>query len=70
MTEREYLSILKDQPEVLTVPEVAKILRIGKNKAYALVSSGNIKAIKIGAKTIVPKMHLIGFLMDTKSYQF
>lgn len=36
MNARVYLSMLKDQPEVLTVSEVAKILRIGKNKAYAL----------------------------------
>ena len=29
MTERAYLSILKEHPDVLSVQEVAKILRIG-----------------------------------------
>ena len=70
MTERQYLSMLKDEPEVLTVIEVSKILRIGKNKAYTLINSGNLSSIKMGGKIIIPKMCLISFLMDTKNYQF
>lgn len=69
MTERLYLSMLKEHPDVLTVLEVAKILRIGKNKAYDLVSSGSLSSIKVGGKIIVPKMCLIQFLLDTKNYQ-
>ena len=67
MNERIYLSMLKDQPEVLTVLEVAKILRIGKNKAYALIKSGELSSVKIGKKVIVPKICLIRFLVDTKN---
>ena len=70
MTERMYLSILKTEPEVLTALDVARILRIGKNKAYALIKSGKLNSIKIGGKIIVPKMCLINYLMDNKSYQF
>lgn len=69
MTERLYLSMLKEHPDVLTVLEVAKILRIGKNKAYDLVGSGSLSSIKVGGKIIVPKMCLIQFLLDTKNYQ-
>ena len=69
MSERLYLSILKDEPEVLTVIEVAKILRIGKNKAYDLVNGGRLSSIKVGGKTIVPKMCLVTFLLDTNNYQ-
>ena len=47
MNARVYLSMLKDQPEVLTVSEVAKILRIGKNKAYALVKNKSLSSIKV-----------------------
>lgn len=61
--------MLKEHPDVLTVLEVAKILRIGKNKAYDLVSSGSLSSIKVGGKIIVPKMCLIQFLLDTKNYQ-
>ena len=70
MTERMYLSILKTEPEVLTPLDIARILRIGKNKAYALIKSGKLNSIKIGGKVIVPKICLIYHLMDTKSYQF
>ena len=69
MTERTYLSILKEYPEVLSVQEVAKILRIGKNKAYTLVNTRVLSSIKMGGKIIVPKMRLIQFLLDTKNYQ-
>ena len=69
MTERIYLSMLKEYPEVLSVREVAKILRIGKNKAYNLVNEGRLSSIKVGGKTIVPKMCLITFLLDTNNYQ-
>ena len=67
MTERAYLSILKEYPDVLSVQEVAKILRIGKNKAYGLVNNGIISSIKMGGKIIVPKLSLIQFLLNAKN---
>lgn len=70
MFEQIYSSILKGQPEVLTVIEVAKILRIGKNKAYSLINNGELSSIKTGNKIIVPKVCLINFLVDVKNYQF
>ena len=69
MTERTYLAILKEYPDVLSVQEVAKILRRGKNKAYTLVNTRVLSSIKMGGKIIVPKMRLIQFLLDTKNYQ-
>ncbi len=62
--------MLKDEPEVLTVLEVARILRIGKNKAYIMINAGSLSSIKVGGKIIVPKMCLISFLLDTENYQF
>ena len=35
-------------PLVLSVEDVADTLAIGRNKAYALVNTGTIKALKIG----------------------
>lgn len=70
MTERNCLSLLKDEPEVMTVLEAAKVLRIGKNKTYDLINSGRLSSIKIGGKIIVPKMCIVSFLMDTNNYQF
>ena len=69
MTERMILSMLKNEPEVLTVTEAAKILRIGKNKAYDLIKTGKLSSIKMGGKIIVPKMCLVRFLTDTNNFQ-
>ena len=66
MTERMYLSMLKDEPDVLTVSEAAKVLRVGLKKAYGLVNSGKLSSIKVGGKIIVPKMSLISFLLQNE----
>ena len=63
MSERYYLSMFKDQPEVLTVIEAAKLLRIGKNQAYDLVRSNKLRAVKVGGKILVPKLRLIDYIM-------
>ena len=38
----------KDIPMVFSVPELARILQIGRNSAYELVKSGQIRSIHIG----------------------
>ena len=69
MTERYFLSILKDEPEVMTVMEAAKILRLGKNKTYDLVNSGRLSSIKVGGRIIIPKMCIVAFLTDSNNFQ-
>ena len=68
MTNHFSLSILQNQPEVLTITELASVLRIGKNKAYQLVSSGEIESVKIGYKTIVLRLSVANFLMTSEDY--
>lgn len=68
MTNHFSLSMLQNQPEVLTITELASVLRIGKNKAYQLVSSGEIESVKIGCKTIVPSLSVAKFLMTSEDY--
>ena len=69
MDERYYLSMLKNEPTVLTVLDLSRILRIGKNKAYELVNSGKISSIKINGKIIIPKLRLVQFLSNENNYQ-
>ena len=64
MHTRYYRTMLKQEPEVLTVPDVARILRIGKNKAYELVHSGQIEPIRLGKRILIPKYTLIAFMME------
>ena len=56
-----YIEMFRNESDVLTVPEAAKLLRIGKNQAYELVKNGRLGAIKLGKKIIVPKLSLIDF---------
>lgn len=54
-------------PLVLSVPEVAKLLHIGKNMAYELVNSGALRCIRIGRHIRVPQSALLDYLDGTNS---
>ncbi|AVR46767.1 DNA-binding protein [Christiangramia fulva] len=45
-----YLSIIKET-EFLTVPEVAKLLRLSKATVYRLIKEGNLKAVKFSQRS-------------------
>ena len=47
---------------MLTVSELARELRIGRNTAYTFVRSGQIRSIKIGRTIRVPRTALEDFL--------
>ena len=49
-------------PLVLSVEDVAATLAIGRNKAYALVNTGTIKALKIGQHYRIPREEFIDFI--------
>ena len=55
---------LRDYPDVLTVYDVAEILKLGKNTAYKLVKNGNIKSHKIGRVYRIPKICLQNYLQS------
>ena len=58
---------LKQYPDILTVKDVAKILKIGINSAYKLINNGDIPSHKIGRIYRVPKMCLIRYLQKTNN---
>ena len=47
--------MLEGYDDVLTVEELMEILCIGKNTAYRLLNSGEIRAFTIGRKHKIPK---------------
>ena len=53
---------LDGQPAVLTVEEVAEVLRIGRRQAYDLVRSGRLYGVRIGRSIRVPRAALDRFL--------
>jgi excisionase family DNA binding protein len=54
--------LFQDYGEVVTVPELAKMLRVGRNTAYDLVSTGQVQSVKVGNQIRIPKASVIDFL--------
>ena len=59
--ENKYRS-LDDLPLALRVEDLMPILGIGRNTAYELVRSGQIRSIRVGRKIRVPKDAVADFL--------
>ena len=59
--ENKYHS-LEDLPLALRVEDLMPILGIGRNTAYELVRSGQIRSIKIGRQIRVPRDAVVEFL--------
>jgi len=59
--ENKYRS-LDELPPALRVEDLMPILGIGRNTAYELVRSGQIRSIKIGRQIRVPRDAVVEFL--------
>ena len=53
---------LHDLPMTLRVEELMPILGIGRNTAYELIRSGQIRSIRIGRQIRIPRDALLEFL--------
>ena len=53
---------LHDLPMTLRVEELMPILGIGRNTAYDLIRSGQIRSIRIGRQIRIPRDALLEFL--------
>ena len=56
-----------DLPLTLRVEELMSILGIGRNTAYELIRSGQIKSIRVGRQFRVPKDAVLDFLARQNS---
>lgn len=52
----------ESMPLVIGVIDIADTLKIGRNKAYELISSGAIKSLKVGNQYRVPRDAFISFI--------
>ncbi len=53
--------------DLLTVPEMARILKISRSKAYALVKEKDFPIIKIGKCIRISKKMLLNWLHNIKN---
>lgn len=44
------------------IPAACARLGIGHSKLYALIASGEIRSIKVGARTLIPESELVAFI--------
>lgn len=65
MTERP--TSFDDLPLTLRVEELMPILGVGRNTAYELVRSSQIRSIRIGRQLRVPKDAVLNFLNQQNS---
>ena len=63
--EKKYRSF-DDLPLALRVEDLMPILDIGRNAAYTLVRSGQIRSIKIGRKIRIPRDAVVEYLAQGK----
>lgn len=59
----EYLN--NSSTEILTVADVAEELGIGKSRAYELVSTGQIKAFRIGKIWKISRESLVQYIRES-----
>jgi len=57
--------MFENYDDVVTVEQLAKMLKIGRNTAYELVREGAVKSVRVGRKYIIPKAAIIDFVNDT-----
>jgi excisionase family DNA binding protein len=56
------MSISNVESEVLTVDEVAQVLRLNRNTAYRAIHDGTIPSLRIGDRYLVPRVRLDALL--------
>ena len=50
------MTTAREDPIVLTVDEVAEILRIGRISAYQAIERGEIPHVRVGRRILVPRV--------------
>ena len=59
--------MFKEFPDILTIPQVAQALGIGRKAAYALVNDNKLGAIRVGRTIKVPKFSLEEFIKTARN---
>lgn len=54
--------------DILTVRDLAKLLRIGINSAYALVRNGTIHSVRVGRQYRIPKYAVDVYLQKNSEH--
>lgn len=61
--------MLEKVNDILTIRDLCSVLQIGRNTAYDLVNSGQLKCIRIKNCIRIPKQYLVEYIQQS-SIQF
>lgn len=59
--------MFKEYPDILTIPQVAEALGIGRKAAYDLVNKKKLGAVRVGRTIKVPKFSLEEFVKTARN---
>lgn len=54
---------------LLNIPETCEKLRIGRTRLYQILNAGQIKAVRIGKKTLIPVASIEEFINGLSPYR-
>lgn len=54
--------MLEEYNDVLVIEDIMDILKIGRNSAYKLINSGEIKSLRVGRNIRISKVFLLDYL--------
>ena len=55
-------TMFDEYDDVVTVCELSKMLRVGRNTAYNMINSGQITYVRVGNQIRIPKSSIIEFV--------
>ena len=55
--------------ELLTITEAKKVIKVGHTYIYEKINNGEIKAVKLGKKTLIPRSSLEAFIASLRPYR-
>lgn len=61
------MTLFKNYPDILTIPQVSQALGIGRKAAYALVNEKKLGHIRVGRTIKVPKYCLEEFVKTARN---
>jgi excisionase family DNA binding protein len=56
--------MFRDYPDVVSVEQLMEMLHIGKVLAYRLITTGRIKAVKIGRAYKIAKVNIAEYVLQ------
>ena len=70
MTKAELAELYKvmfpEYPDIVTVPQIQKMLGVSRHMVYDLIGDGWIPALKIGTAYRIPKINVINYALAPK----